>query len=415
MNITQMHTAIDVGVNHLNSQHYRKITGNVKDIIINDCILDFANTAMNDVGKTIMGYDSSDQIASSVANLRTLITGAVLAYAPNANVMYSNYNTYNIFSHDVGAINSGVIHQGLSYYVVNSGTTDWSNVFDGSVSDGDVKTATLPILSADSGIITLYDGLRYSIIEKGSFDWSIIGLQPYQVHNGMTIKIPTNGLIKQIPSGTGVELQMLSAYPNLISGGWVDSTLYTIDNLNMIAPYVINANVSSRIINKGTVTPGTYIIMALEDGDNLNAIGAPLTATVGDTFTCGVTSNVNFTNGSTVAKVRHVPVQNLTSEFVRSMQLDDNYTTSVRPVSTIDNDSMKVYHNSNFNVHNVHMTYIRMPRRVSSEYNISCDLHESVHGSIVTAAIAKCIAYIKGENYQAVKAEQATNSQKHRL
>jgi len=402
-----MHTAIDVGVNHLNSNRYRKLPKEVKDDILNSCIIEFALKAANDVGSSTLTPNTRDEVKATAANLRPLYTGVDLPKLPNSSFSNTFYTAFELPTYYSGVITSGYIRHQTKYYIVDKGGTDWGSVFDETVNNGDTLVANLAPMDSTSADIDVVEGLLYRVNQKGDFDWTTIGYSDTTVREGVIIK-PTADVT--ITSGSNVILQ-----PLLAEVEWDASTLRVVDNFNMLVHQSVNVFVSTRDINKGTVYPGTYIVTARDAEDDLSSVGGSLTTQVGDIIICSSTVDVNFRYGSTIARLNNVPCIIATEELVNSLNLNSDYTNSTSPLAVISNGELKVYHAAQFTVYSASLVYIRVPRNVSFEYNISCDLSEYSHANIINMAIARALSYLRGDNYQAVKAEQQVEQKTHRI
>jgi hypothetical protein len=408
MNIVQMHTAIDVGVNHLNSNSYRKIPKEVKDSLISNISIEFILKAVNDIGSSLLMPSTRDEMKAISTNLRTLYTNIDLPKLPDEDFTDGNFATFEIPSFTTGSITSGLIRHQTRYRFITVGSTDWTGIFPGSPSNGDEVVSNLSILDSTSGDISIIEGVTYKVIQKGTYsNWESIGYSTNEIRKGVVIKATTNDTIL---SGTNVKLQPLTAFPT-----WVSSELYMIDNYNMLAYQSINATISLREFSKGRVKIGSYLIVDAQSGDDFTSIGGTSISTTGDIITCASETNVNFTNGSKIAKIIYVPCLITTKELSANLQLNDSYTSSTAPLAVISNNEIYIYHSEHFKIRNANLTYIRTPRRVNLDYGISSDINEVTHPSIIDAVVSRIIANVKGENYQAVKTEQSVEQKTHRL
>lgn len=408
MNITQMHTAIDVGVNHLNSNAYRKLPSEVKDSLINDITIQFILKAVNDIGSSLLMPTTRDEIKAISSNLRTLYTNIDLAKLPNEDFTDGNFTTFEIPSFNTGLISSGVIRHQSKYKFITVGSTDWTDTFGTTPNAGDEVVSNLSMLDSTSEDIDVVEGMLYKVIQKGTYeDWDTFGYNSIDIYKGVVFK-PTSDIT--ISSGTNVKLQPLTANPE-----WDSSLLYMMDNYNMLTHQSINATVSLRSFSKGNVDIGTYIVLDAQEGDSFIPIGGTSQTKTGDTIVCSTSKYVNFTNGSKIAKLVYVPCLITTEELSSSLILNDSYTSAVSPLAVISNNEIKIYHNSNFSVHNANITYIRTPRTVNLEHLISSDINEIAHPAIIDGVISRIVANVKGEHYQAIKTEQAIEQKTHRI
>jgi hypothetical protein len=410
MNITQMHTAIDVGVNYLNSQHYRKLTPTIKDIVLNNSISEFALRVANDIGSTLLTYNTRDELKAIINNLRPLYTSIELAKLPDIDYTDINYSTFDIPVYNIGDVTSGVIYHNAKYYVVEVGTTNFTGIFSGILSIGETIVANINTINSELVDIDIDSGIHYKVLNRGTYDWGEVGYNVTDIRNGIVIK-PSEAVT--IPSGTNVILQPLQANP---PDGWSgDTMLHIIDNYNILAHQTLTASVSTRHIAKGNISAGTYIITKYVEGDDLVSIGSSESPTVGEVFTCVKDIFVDFTNGSTIARLRYVQCMVVSNDVLDSLSIGGTFSSSTTPYATINNNVVKVYHNNAFTVHTLTLTYLRIPREVNVNYNISCDLAYTCHYSIVESAISKILLSVKSETYEAAKKEQSIDLKTHRI
>lgn len=407
MNITQMHTAIDVGVNHLNSNRYRKLPYEVKDILLNSCIEEFALKASNDIGASMLTPNTRDEIKATITNLRNLYTVVDLAKLPNSYSVDDRYDSFELPRYSSDIITDGYIRHQTEYYIVDRGATDWTGIFSDFVSNGKRLISNISPIDSISQTCNIVKEFTYKVIDKGTYDWSNVGYDPTLIRSGVVIK-PTDSVT--VPAGTNIKLQPLFAEVD-----WDDSILRIVNNFNMLVHQSINVTIAGRDISKGNIEVGSYMVTNHNAQDDLSIIGGSILTTVGDVLICSKRTKINFRYGTTIALLKSVPCLIGTEELINTLSLNTNYSNSTTPLAIISNNEIKIYHNSNFRVITASMTYLRIPRKVSKPYDISSDLYETSHANIVNMAIARSLSYIRGENYKEVKAEQAIEQKTHRI
>lgn len=77
--------------------------------------------------------------------------------------------------------------------------------------------------------------------------------------------------------------------------------------------------------------------------------------------------------------------------------LKTNYKS---PVSTMENNLLKVYYDNTFIPSNVILSYIKRPRMISQLMDYNCELPERYHREIVLIAAQLAKAYMNAEDYQ---------------
>jgi len=80
-------------------------------------------------------------------------------------------------------------------------------------------------------------------------------------------------------------------------------------------------------------------------------------------------------------------------------------TTYEKPLGTMGNNMLYLFSNGNFIFETIKMDYIRKPRRISSAFNLSCELPSDVHSDIVDRAVTLALETTGNPRFQSKIAE----------
>lgn len=79
------------------------------------------------------------------------------------------------------------------------------------------------------------------------------------------------------------------------------------------------------------------------------------------------------------------------------------------PVSSVDGNLLRAYHDTTFTVNSLIISYIRKPRKISLALNTDCDLPEEFHSQIVDRTVASMKRLVMNPDWQAALQDMMLN------
>ena len=121
--------------------------------------------------------------------------------------------------------------------------------------------------------------------------------------------------------------------------------------------------------------------------------------TSGNIFNNGF-NPVVFTTYNTTQQANTRKSNRLTNSEVIDNVLDYPFskTRYNSVVSTLRKGKVQVYHDSTFLINSVILEFIRKPRKVNINLNISCDLNPNVHEKVIDLAVERTAAILQAGN-----------------
>ena len=387
MNVTEMHLAIQQGVDKINSLQADMLLSEEIDIELNKSQIRFINTKY---GRNNIYQEGFEQSQKRIDDLRTLVReySAPVTYkgAYGTNFFIDTFQLPNDYMY--------LINQYSEIYINNCSPVSY---------DTDTKD---PISYLVVSLSDLHDGTNFVTDFELVADRSngTLGQVP-MIDSASTFDVNTypadiSNLISDILTpanwGNGFEWYW-ETYGNInIPGSFivvVDTTVNTFFNWDSS---VTNAVSSSNLITTGV---GSFAgSTGLEDSENTVAyaqynpdgIGVKRIANAGDR----IVSFNKFVQQDDIFKLLLDPF---------------NTTKHTSPLTTIRGRYIDIYTSDIFIIDKVKITYIRKPRRISLSLGIDCELPEHAHQEIVDRTISSILEGINDPRYKAHQLEVGKN------
>ena len=458
MNISDMHIAINLGVQKIASFQVDTILIEEMDIEINKSIERFVNQRYNKFGnKYQVGFEETQK---RIDDLRTLIReysdittykGQVTAnnhidtfILPDESIVDENGNAGNLIYRYLINARSLVLFDDCNpidweYIQAPTGSLDeLSTVITSSGSDyncapeiiidpplgGGTQATGVATLNGTGGIdsITItnpgtgYTGnanALYNITASNAVVFGpVINSLQFVVIPGVPQVLVFSALCSQLSVGMGLSLN--NAIVNIPSGTYITAidctTLHPYPGTT--APLYLNMVTLS---NTYTLTPNVVTQAVIDILDIPCVIDAPMAAATGLTETIissGITIGLEI--GDT--DERTLTNANQTASSVNKyVQLDDIYTLledpfngtkHTKPLMTIRDNNLDMYTDDTFVVRRVKITYIKKPAIVAHDNSaavtgpVNCDLPEHTHQEIVNMTVNSILEGISDPRYQ---------------
>ena len=357
MLIKEMHIAIDIGLQSINSNKRRLIQPEEKDRILNDCQLEYVKRIIdNSLNAEKSGFEEDQKRYSDISSLKR--SASLNLYRDTVDKVFTVLpEDYYIY------INSNTNH----YYNCNTNTilTNTFNVYGGNI--------LFPI--DETSNVNKYPNFRIVINDSN-------GDETYEF-------ILSNFYTKN--------------FLNKDSKFEVINTTLDIINNDDNSPIKIYWEKYNNMY-----IPNNFIII-LKDGKYVTSPGYVKYETV----YCFYSNMVSYVNTFDIITPIEVftrynytnnesnPVRLVKSEEVK--KLNSTYfgkTIHTSPLCTISNNRLYVYHNNTFYPNSLDLEYIKKPRHMNINTGINCELNEVCQTEIVSLAIQKLQARVIAENYQ---------------
>lgn len=216
-----------------------------------------------------------------------------------------------------------------------------------------------------------------------------------------TFKLPTtvNGYSAIIISINSVIVFDSSNYPNFVSN---TATLKAkFEYIDFIVQAIRDAGYECKYESYLNLFFRESIIIASTSNITVTiGIGIPVIIT---NYTTIVINKTRIDNVANSLEVENRLTK--TEKIYKLLPLAFGSTLSSSPLSTLERDSLIVYHNQKFIVSSVNIDYIRKPKKISLLLNQGCELDENVHSEIVENTAKRIAALVASQNYQLLKEE----------
>ena len=387
MNVTEMHLAIQQGVDKINSLQADLLLGEEIDIELNKSQIRFINTKYGVGNKHGKGFEESQK---RIDDLRSLVRE------------YTAPTTYKEqYNNDIWV---DTFQLPLDYlYLVNQRSELWIN----------------NCLSIAYNY-TNYDPISYIVIPFDNFHNGT-----YFINNLELVADPANGTLGQVTMLPGITWATYTYPADVVNlqtdiatatnwGAGFEFHWESYGNINVPNAFIVIVNTSTHgFFNwDSSVTnsiSGTKLITS--------AIGSfPLST--------GLTDSINtlaygqYTADALGAK--RVPIAMSSRQYAlnKFVQLDDiaklledpfNTTKHTSPLTTIRGRHIDIYTSDIFIIDKLKITYIRKPREISLPLGISCELPDHTHQEIVDMAVSSILEGISDPRYQTHQIEVGKN------
>tara|TARA_R110002020_G_scaffold557_1_gene2802 strand:+ start:798 stop:1958 length:1161 start_codon:yes stop_codon:yes gene_type:complete len=385
MNVTQMHLAIQQGVDKINSLQADLLLGEEIDIELNKNMSRFLNTKYGKNNKYGKGFEESQK---RIDDLRSLVK----EYSAPVIFKERYDNNYWIDQFKLPSDYLYLVNQRSEIFVDNCDPIEYSL-------DDTNPTAYVVIplnnLHNATSIISSLD-----LIADPSN--SLLGSAPLSTLTFSTYTYPQNiqqlkdDLIDPLNWGSGFEIYWEQYgqldYPNSLIV-IVDISVWDWFNWDSSDPVNTNTSLISSVI--GQFTGGT----GLEDDNNTIAYGEYVEDGLG---------------------AKRLPPLGSTREYAlnKFIQQDDifkllddpfNTTKYTSPLTTIRGEYIDIYTSDIFIIDKVKITYIRKPQQISLSLGISCELPEHTHQEIVDMVVSSILEGISDPRYKTHQLEVSKN------
>ena len=386
MNVGFMHTAIQQGVDKINSLQADMLLSQEIDIELNKSMSRFLNTKYGRGNKYGKGFEESQK---RIDDLRSLVkeykAPVIFKEQYNNDFWVDQFRLPSDYLYLVNQRSELFIEdcEPIEFTFDDTDPTAFFIVPFSNLDDGSDFIDKLNILSDPSN-----PGLGNQILTTLNYNT--------YTYPQDTINLK-NDLIDPINWSPGIQIYWESygqlEYPNSFIV-IVDLTTYNWVNWDSSdAPLTATSSLITALI--GTFTPGVAWT------DDSNSI-----------------SYLQYTEDGLGAK--RLPPAGATREFAfnKFIQQDDifkllddpfNTTKYTSPLTTIRGEYIDVYTSDIFIIDKVKITYIRKPRQISLTLGISCELPEHTHQEIVDMTVSSILEGISDPRYQTHQIEVGKN------
>lgn len=378
MTVDEMHIAIDLGTQMLNSSALLKLPEKAKDLYLNRSIRNIIKAQINKEVNTVFNVATYQDIREHYNTLSPLVYNTVLSEHSSG----YRYSAFLLPNTTQSNITTGVLTVGTTYRVVVAGTTDLSGI-GGTTPPvlGDTFTVSGYSLAASS--IDIKSGWKYYIYSAGNKN-----LTTYGAADNVAGTIFTSTSTTTLTGCVGTMLGVLTLSPTW-AGGTALLPVFTYDYDHM---FVVKANVDNGTsFNSGALVAGKKYRVVTAGATSLLNYGHTTTPSVDSVFLCTTSGTPSWDGITALVETKDVPCRLAKPQDIESMLGHAYGTTNDSPICEIatsaDGDLVKVYNDGTFSVNQVDVVYVKKPDKVSKELGVNCNLHENVHDDVVDQAI----------------------------
>jgi hypothetical protein len=385
MNVTEMHIAVQQGVDKINSLQADSLLSEEIDLELNKNMFRFINVKYGRNNIYRKGFEESQK---RIDDLRTLVREYE---APTA---FKEQLQKNIFV-DTFTIPSDymyLVNQVSRVYINNCKTIDYSLVNLPAVNYFVVDFNNFVLNNAD-----------------GNSDAFINGIEMNKDNIAATVWSPSN---------------------NLTSSGWLPNSYP--GNIEAVKQDILNnPGAGFKIYWEEYETlyePGSFIVVVDislhywfnwdPSAGNLSVLKGLPYVEDGITRTAPTDLNGRVLDASYSEKREPISYSDLLTQGNRFSQQDDiftllndpfNTTKHTSPLTTMRGRSIDIYTNDIFIIDSVKITYIRKPKEISLSLGVNCELPEHTHQEIVAMTVASILEAISDPRYQSASVEVTKN------
>jgi len=255
----------------------------------------------------------------------------------------------------------------------------------------DITTPRVTNVEVDSGYVS--NGEQYLVLERGSTDFSSVTTATLK--NGSLFTIVKSGDPRFDPSWDGI------------------TTLERVSDPFMFIPLMVETNVVTDIqFTKGKVIKGAkyYNVSGVITTDKANGLlpvltelspNSILTAKATGTFD-GSLGAPNVTP-TVIARLKAIPA-NILMPTERPILDMDPASRGTNPIAIYVNNAISIYCDND--IHDVNLTYIKMPRMINSARNIDTDVSPVLHQEIVDRAATLILGINNDPAYNVLNKEK---------
>ena len=350
--VTEMHIAIDNGLQQLNSNRQQSIAPEVKDMALNYAVLQFVETRTNP--KTNIkqeGLEETTKRYDDVRDLKRTYTAKAYKYSTDkvASILPSDYYKYIEFGCDV------------AYSKYNTFNTETKNL----------DYFVLPFKTIREGNI-FYD----RVIVKGNDQDEIFRSTHYNVEplyspdaKFMMISL----ILEELNKIKGIDV-----YWEYYNSNYYKQSFIIVNNGGGYQEYSIKYDIRGE---QDEIEGGTYEYQSEK-------------------------VNTKLTIYKDVSNTTERPIDLYSSDISFSQNSNHYYNANRQrnPSGELIDNEIIVKEGDNFIIDNIKLIYYKKPRLINYRHEQMCEIE--VNREIIDLAISKLKAYIKDEGYQLDKSEQ---------
>ena len=386
MNVTEMHIAVQQGVDKINSLQADSLLSQEIDIELNKNMFRFINTKYGRNNIYRKGFEESQK---RIDDLRTLVREY------EAPVSFKEQLKTKIFV-DTFQL------PGDYMYLVNQQSRLWIN-------------NCRPI--------------TYSLVNPPAQYYFVLSLNNFVTNNATNNSSAFVNGIEMVADVTGVDPTSASIWnpsASLIAGGWTPESYPS--NIEAVKQDIVdNPGIGFDIYWEEYETlnyPGSFIVVVdIESypwisydgslGERTFAVGVP---TVDET--APAPQGLEFMDTTYAERREPVSFSANITEGNRFSQQDDiftllsdpfNTTKYTSPLTTMRGNSIDIYTSDIFIIDTVKITYIRKPGEISLSLGIDCELPEHTHEEIVAMTVSSILEAISDPRYKSSIMEVTKN------
>jgi len=401
MNISTMHTGIDLGLQKLNSSVFGDVQDEEKDYVLNKVIKSFVLTVLGKRKENESRVVDLDTISKYYSALQPYISSVELNKVETLGERFVT----GLFpsGQTIAAFGSGTIQAGIEYKVITTGT-DFSN-YGGTASLVTNDTFVCEIANLVSGSSTVV-GETYKIVNADTASFTSAGAK----NNNPGTEFTATAIVAL---GTGTELQVLKGIPP-----WAGSTsLIPITDDKYFEYISSESNVDiGNYITSGELTAGKKYRVSVVGTTVLTSYGAFAAGLSDDgenglIFTCILTGTPSWLGGTKLIETKNVSNRLILPQDIDNVLNHAYGTVKSSPYVILSGNKIKVYHDNKFKINRIYLNYIRKPIDVNLDKEIDCDMSESLHDIVVDLAVQH-IAGVTGQpTYQGILNENVDANQ----
>jgi hypothetical protein len=382
MTAREMHIALDLATQMMNSSRLLKLQNEAKDLYLNRAVTKYIKDivfSQIDNSYNITTYQDIRAFYNKVAPLIYELD------IPIHDIGYK-YSSFLLPTTTRALISTGGLEAGIEYRVVTAGTTNLE-VYGGTNPPvkGATFVCTLPPLISGT---TIYRYCTYQI--KGNAvapitDFTALGASDN--YNDTIFVATTSGSFVSANGAYALMLESVGMGPT-----WADGTqLERVFTYDYDYPLSIKANVdSSSAIITGELTEGKKYRVLEEGATNLLEYGHTSTPILDTVFLCTKTGTPTWDGVTHLAVTEDYECRLMKTQDTQSSLNHAYGTTYDCPIADFhtinDGTTIRVYNDGTFRINQISLVYSKKPDSITLDLSKNSNLFENIHDEIVTIA-----------------------------
>jgi hypothetical protein len=254
-----------------------------------------------------------------------------------------------------------------------------------------VATPRVDNVEVDSGYVL--NGEQYLVLERGSTDFSSV--TSATLKNGSIFTIVKSGDSRFDPSWDGI------------------TTLERISDPFMFMPLMVSTNVVTDIqFSKGRVIKGVkyFTISGIVTSDKAITLLSALTTTSSDVILTAKNTGTFIgdlgaptVTPTVIGRLDTIPANILMPTEHPILDMDPA-SRGTNPIAIYENNALSIYCDND--IHDMTLTYIKMPRKINSSLNIDTDVSPVLHQEIVDRAATLILGINNDPAYNVLNKEK---------